>query len=407
MYHLNRFSALQRRSAICAACGLVGLDIERREVDHRNVTGHTKRELVVRSTWLINKPQEIIVLTDIFAFRYANNKIWDTYSTKEKRLLVQAFSVVKDMNPYYDYKGREDPVAKATWKNLHDRISVELGLQQLSQAAFSYQTMHQGKQSNWSYLHTWLTVCENWLVQSPGGNEDVDAFVKERLSLIEVAMRDRELAVSKANSELPQKILDAKRRPSGGLRLPGDLEDGIRARNKKKNESFQVRVDELNTRFRQAGCKLHYHNGFIQISEDELLLREAEEPFWKLVSDTMWKNVDTDMKEAIDRRDGGERDPAWYAARALESTIKIISDEKGWSHGREKGAHNYIDNLAKKDALFIERWESDALKSIFTELRNPFGHGPGSAEMPSLTPQQIDLAIELCISWAKSLIKRF
>jgi len=311
------------------------------------------------------------------------------------------------MNPYYDYKGKENPVAKAFWKNLHDRVSVELGLQQLSQTVFSYQTMHQGKQSNWTRSHTWLTVCENWLVQSAAGNEDVDAFVKERLSLIEVALRDRELAISKENSVLPQKILEAKRLPSGGLIVTGDPEDGLKARNKKLNESFQARVDELNIRFRQAGCQLHYHNGFIQISEDELLLREAEGPFWNLVSDPMWKNVDTDMKEAIDRRDSGGRDPAWYAARALESTIKIISEQKGWSHGGERGAHNYIDNLAKKDAVFIERWESDALKSIFTELRNPFGHGPGSDEMPSFTPQQIDLAIELSISWTKSLIKRF
>lgn len=351
------------------------------------------------------------MLTDIFAFRYANRNIWDAYSTKESRLLVQAFSVVKDMNPYYNYEGREDPVGKAFWKSLHDRMAVELGLQKLSQTAFSYQTMYQGKQSTLTHSHTWLTVCENWLVQSPAGNDDIDAFIKERLSLVEVALRDGELAVSKANAELPQKILDAKlnakRRLPGRLRIPGDPETDLRARNKKRNESFQVRVDELNTRFRQAGCKLHYHNGFIQISEDELFLQEAEEPFWMLVADPIWKNVDTDMKEAIDRRDGGERDPAWYAARALESTIKIISGEKGWSHGREKGAHNYIDNLAKKDALFIERWESDALKSIFTELRNPFGHGPGSEEMPSLTPQQINLAIELCISWAKSLIKRF
>lgn len=400
---------LQRRrtAASYVERGLVRLDIERRKAELRNVAGPTIPKFVFRSAWITNNAKDSILLTDIFAFRYANRKLWDAFGTKEKRLLVQAFSVVKDMNSYYGYKGNEDPVAKAFWKSLHDRISVELGLQKLSPTVFSYQTMHQGKQTSWTHSHTWLTVCENWLVQSPARNEDVDAFVKERLSLVEVAMRDQELAVSKANSELPQKILEAKRRPSGGLRVPGDPEDGLKAWNRKRNESFQARVDELNTRFRQAGCKLHYHNGFIQISEDDLLLKEAEEPFWRLVSDPMWKNVDTDMKEAIDRRDGGERDPAWYAARALESTIKIISSEKGWTHGRENGAHNYIDNLAKKDAKFIERWESDALKSIFTELRNPFGHGPGSAEMPELTPQQIDLAIELCISWAKSLIKRF
>ena len=112
------------------------------------------------------------------------------------------------------------------------------------------------------------------------------------------------------------------------------------------------------------------------------------------------------MKEAIDRRDGAGRDPAFYAARALESTIKIISDQKGWTHGGEKGAHSYIDNLGKKTSGFIDRWEVDLLKSFFTDVRNPFGHGPGNAKMPSLRPQQTDLAIELCISWIKSLIKR-
>jgi hypothetical protein len=221
-------------------------------------------------------------------------------------------------------------------------------------------------------------------------------------------LRKKEGEIAHANKKLPEEIEKAKIRARGpGLHLPGDPEVGLRAWNKKKNDAFQAAVDELNIRFRQAGCKLHYHNGFIQISDDELILQELENPFWTLVAHPTWKNVDTDMKEAIDRRDGGERDPAWYAARALESTIKIISGEKGWSHGREQGAHNFIDNLAKKDALFIERWEADALKSIFTELRNPFGHGPGSAEMPMLTPQQIDLAIELCMSWVKSLIKRF
>ena len=33
------------------------------------------------------------------------------------------------------------------------------------------------------------------------------------------------------------------------------------------------------------------------------------------------------MKEALDHRDTGQRDAAFYAARALESTIKIISDK--------------------------------------------------------------------------------
>jgi len=113
------------------------------------------------------------------------------------------------------------------------------------------------------------------------------------------------------------------------------------------------------------------------------------------------------MKEAVDKRDTNDRDPAWWAARALESTIKIISDKKGWTHGREKGAYSYIENLrSKKNGGFINEWEEKALKDFFTSVRAPFGHGPGSAEMPELNPTQTDWAIETCMSWAKVLIKR-
>ena len=113
------------------------------------------------------------------------------------------------------------------------------------------------------------------------------------------------------------------------------------------------------------------------------------------------------MKEAFDRRDGRDRDPALYAAKALESTIKIISDDKGWTHGGEKGAHSYIDNLgSEKNGRFVTPWERDALKAFFTFVRNPLGHGPGNEPMPELSAQQTDWAIETCMSWIKTLIGR-
>jgi len=170
------------------------------------------------------------------------------------------------------------------------------------------------------------------------------------------------------------------------------------------NAKFQTAVNELNARFRQANCPLHYHNGFIQISEDQTVAQEIETPFWKLVVEPKWHNVDHDMKEAIDLRDMGGRDPAFYAARSLESTIKIISGEKQLTTGKEKGAHNYIDNL--RGAKLIEVWEMEALKDFFTKVRNPFGHGPGAAPMPSLTDHQTNWAIENSMIWIKSLIRR-
>jgi hypothetical protein len=124
------------------------------------------------------------------------------------------------------------------------------------------------------------------------------------------------------------------------------------------------------------------------------------------VADPKWANVDTDMKEAIDRRDTGGRDPAWYAARALESTIKIISAEKGWTHGGEKGPHNFVDNLASKKAAFLAQWEAENLKSYFTNVRNPFGHGPGKQPIPTLSSEQTNWAIESAMAWIKALVHR-
>ncbi|WP_334262045.1 hypothetical protein [Bradyrhizobium sp. 6(2017)] len=161
---------------------------------------------------------------------------------------------------------------------------------------------------------------------------------------------------------------------------------------------------ELNSRLRQAECKLHYHNGFIQISQDDTVAQEIENPFWRLVADPKWHNVDHDMKEAIDLRDTGGCDPAFYAARSLESTIKIISGEKQLTTGKEKGAANYINNL--RGAELIEVWELEALHHFFAKVRNPFGHGPGAAPMPSLTEHQTNWAIENAMIWIKSLVRR-
>jgi hypothetical protein len=73
-----------------------------------------------------------------------------------------------------------------------------------------------------------------------------------------------------------------------------------------------------------------------------IVAQEVETPFWQLVADLRWKNVDHDMKEAIDLRDTDGRDPSFYAAKALESAIKIISNENQLSTGKERGAHAYL-----------------------------------------------------------------
>ena len=182
---------------------------------------------------------------------------------------------------------------------------------------------------------------------------------------------------------------------------------GAKALTSNRHCSYRSAVHELNVRLRQAGYDLHYHNGFIQIASNPIISSEVDSPFWHAVSPGQWKNVEVDILEAIDRRDTGGRDPALYAAKALESAIKIISGELSLTHGGEKGAHNYIENLASKRAgYFIDRWEAESLKGFFSSVRNPLGHGPGDEKMPELSAQQTNWAIGFCMIWSKSLIER-
>ena len=113
------------------------------------------------------------------------------------------------------------------------------------------------------------------------------------------------------------------------------------------------------------------------------------------------------MKEALDRRDSNDKDPSIFAAKALESAIKIVSDTKGWSRRTEKGAAQYIDNLVSKaNGSYLSVWEGEMLKDYFRKVRNPVGHGPGAEPMPELTLIQTDWAIEMAMSWIRTVVRR-
>ncbi|MEO5324269.1 hypothetical protein PV773_13205 [Mesorhizobium sp. CC13] len=333
------------------------------------------------------------MLIDIFARRYEQTSLWTTFEQRDSRLLIQAFRILaEDIYPLYR-EGDEDSLSVAFWSEIHNNLSRELGVRELS--------------ALWLGTYKWpiVKVCENWLTAPVQGAPDT--HIKERLSLIELGFRGREKEIGAMNAA---PISDFEKLSASlsllGSRSPGDPDEGARKLRQTMTAAYQASVEELNTRFRQARYPLNYHNGFIQISSDDLVQKEVETPFWSMVAGTVWKNVDLDMKEALDLRDTDGRDPAFYAARALESTIKIISDQKAWTHGGERGAHNYIDNLAAQAHAYITPWESTSLKLFFTHVRNPFGHGAGTSEMPSLSRPQIEWAIEFSMSWIKNLIRR-
>lgn len=350
------------------------------------------------------------MLTDIFADRYVKRVLWQQHTETESKLLTQCYRIIAEQIIPYWVDGKESESAKAKWKSIHDRLSMELGLDELAPRSYSFPTTMMGRPYNQTGTWTMDKVCKDFVTAKYTGAVPADRFVKERISFVELAFRLREEELAAHDASLPAMIAAAKLEDmlkSRGPKIPGSRADGIKTHNQSMIKSFGQSVDELNERLGRAGTQLNYHNGFIQIATDGLVEERIEKPFWSLVANPLWKNVDIDMKEALDRRDAGDRDPAFYAARALESAIKIISDKKGFSQGTEKGAHSYINNLGSaKNGNFIQDWERDALKAFFSAVRNPLGHGPGREEMPQLSPAQTDWAIETCMSWIRGLIAR-
>lgn len=351
------------------------------------------------------------MLTDVFFRRYENREMFDSFGPAESVLFVQAYRIVNEQIWAYRKPDKKvDEEVKATWTDLHDRLSMEIGINMLSAKKYPYQKMWQGQMATYYYDYDMNVVVQNWLQAEFKETYSADSFVKRRLSFIELAFRERGTQVAEINVKHVLRLQDAIRqdaeRRARGYSL-AMAETTERRANEKVNRLWSEQVHELNTRFEQAGMPLHYHNGYLQIKEDGLVQAQVAQPFWHLVKDPKWANVSTDMADAIDCRDTKRRGAPLHAAMALESVVKIISDEKGWSTGNEKGASNYLDNLGSKaNGHFIAGWERELMKKFFAEVRNDVGHGPGSDPMPVFTDEQDNYIIEFCMSSIKGLIAR-
>jgi AbiJ N-terminal domain 4 len=350
------------------------------------------------------------MLTDIFAYRYLEQPIWIQYTETEQRLLNQCFSIVKDALPYYSTEGKVIKANEEKWKLIHDKLASELGVSELSKRYYSYTGKNAfGNELPVSGWYNWDIVCNGFVNAKYNSQIDADRFIKERISFVELALRHRDEEIALINSQLAANLAGAAgRKPVSdpAFRMFGN-ENDIKSLNKEINSIYESQVDELNERFRRAKAPLTYHNGFIQFAKDEVIEKHIAKPFWELVADPIWKNVDTDMKESLDRRDSNDKAPAFFAAKALESAIKIVSETKGWTKGTEKGASQFIDNLmSKTNGNYLTTWEGEMLKDYFNKVRNSLGHGSGSKPMPILSLEQTDWAIETAMSWIRTLVRR-
>ena len=178
------------------------------------------------------------MLTDIFARRYEQPSMWETFYEEHRRLLVQGCQLLNDLCPY-SANGKESEHGKDFWTRIHDLLARELGLKELSPRYWGFHN----KQDQWqSSPYTTAQMCETWMLQAFDGKTSADRFIKERLSLVEIGFRQHENFVAGLNAKLADNITTAEKLDQTingvGLRMPGKSADGVRAANVNLNAKF-------------------------------------------------------------------------------------------------------------------------------------------------------------------------
>jgi hypothetical protein len=323
------------------------------------------------------------MITDIFARRHAQAFWFPEIATEQLQpLFVQAAHLI-----FTDLHTALRP-PEALYQRVHDRLARELGLPFLPVQGDNY------AQRCLAFLAQPYSLWNDH-------HGDSDSFIKRRFSLLELLFGALEEHARGGAGP------SAERSNRGRFSWPSGERKDAPADAGGASAAFAQAVTELNGRLRLANANLAYHSGLLQRSADALAEERLATPFWETISGRSWPAVERDMKEACDRADRLEPEAATHAIRALESAIKILSDERGCSTGSEKGAGNYIDNLqSERGGRFVRRWEADALRALFRDIRNPLSHGGGSNPPEALTAVQTTWVIEACMSWIKSLACR-
>jgi hypothetical protein len=198
------------------------------------------------------------MLTDVFADRYAKRVLWEQYTETEARLLTQCFRIIAEQLIPYWFNGKESDTAKVKWKSLHDRLSMELGLDELAPRYYSFQTTMMGKSYTQSGFWTMDKVCKDFVCAKYTGAVSPDRFMKERISFVELAFRLREEELAALNQDLTAKLAGAKLQdqigPPSGLQLPGSPADRLKGYYDSLNADFGKTLTNSTSGF---GVRVH------------------------------------------------------------------------------------------------------------------------------------------------------
>ena len=162
--------------------------------------------------------------------------------------------------------------------------------------------------------------------------------------------------------------------------------------NRHKNREIANRaIEELNSRFKEHGVGYQLSDGDI-IRVDSLLLHsKAVVPALVLLRQSEYGNAQTEFLGAYEHyRHGNKAEALVECVKSFESTMKVICDQRGWTHSPNATAKELIQ-VCYDNGLIPPYWQThfSGLRSVLesgipTPRNRQGGHGAGAGQ-----PQEI------------------
>jgi hypothetical protein len=142
-------------------------------------------------------------------------------------------------------------------------------------------------------------------------------------------------------------------------------------------------IIEINQRLRAAGVGYEYDGEIIRI-DSELVHVEAVKPALELLRDKRYSGAEQEFRSAYDHyRAGKTKEALTDALKAIESTMKVICNKRGWTFQPTDTAKGLID-VCLKNGLIPTYWQThfSSLRSMLessvpTARNKTSGHGQG------------------------------
>ena len=319
-------------------------------------------------------------------------------------LFIQLMSIIKENSiafiekvDEYKYSDTADEYVRIISHSMKE-LCIELGIRTLDKP--EYKNFAGGFDAH--------RIFQNYIF-----DETID--FKQKISLLEIIFRKSEDHLMKEIRYIEDNIPIYKEKSQQLKALSRDKkvnyynidEEKLKKAEKQlscKKKALDAIRQEINYRLKKHKVPLTYHNGFFHKDTAPLIEDRLIAPLWQLLSDVKYKNVETELLDAFNLYEKRGRDPALYAAKALESMIKITCKEQQISKGTETTANHYVITLYNH-RIIIDH-EKEELTSMF-RIRNSHAHGSGDEIIPQLTMEQELRFLHSCMIWIYTLSKRF